>query len=190
MRFIEIDNGGLPQPSDFTDDPKYKTLRHLPFFDQAYKSTKEHFLKLNSKAHSFTSLFDIHLKDQYQKFIAQGGVLEDAPDPTDNPTNDYMKSQQQQADDIMRDRRASAMGQTDKMITQATRGPFSQIDINTNKVFGAESNLNGMQIQLPTKYKEEPNNLLHRLGFRQIRRNYLKINAESLQYYVSKNFKL
>ena len=190
MRFIEIDNGGLPQPSDFSNDPKYKTLRHLPFFDLAYKATKEHFLKLNSKAHSFTSLFDIHLKDQYQKFIAQGGVLEDAPDPTDNPTNNYMKSQQQQADDIMRDRRDNAIGQTDKMIAQATRGPFSQVDVNTNKVFGADSNLNGMQIQLPTKYKEEPGNLLHRLGFRQIRRNYLKVNAESLEYYVSKNFKL
>lgn len=98
MRLVEIDST-LPQPGDFSNNPKYKTLRHLPFFDAAYQATKEQFLKLNDKAVSFVSLFDKNLKSQFQKFIDGGGVLEDFPD-YDNPTNAELDKEMKQANDI------------------------------------------------------------------------------------------
>jgi len=78
MKLSEIASSTIPKVSDFTTSPKYKTLMHLPFFNSAYKTTKEQFDKLNNKGASFTAMFDINLKTAFMEFIDNGGNLSEA----------------------------------------------------------------------------------------------------------------
>jgi hypothetical protein len=76
MNLRELYESQVPNISDFTTNPKYKTLRHLPFFADAYQATKEHYAKLNDQSVSFNALFDTELKIAYQSFSSSGGTLE------------------------------------------------------------------------------------------------------------------
>ena len=76
MNLRELYESQVPNISDFTANPKYKTLRHLPFFTDAYQATKEHYAKLNDQSVSFNALFDTELKIAYQSFSSSGGTLE------------------------------------------------------------------------------------------------------------------
>lgn len=75
MYLREVYSNPNPQPSDFTSSPVYKTLRHLPFFKDAYDATKAEFQKLNDKSASFVSMFDINLKKAFNDFVDKGGKL-------------------------------------------------------------------------------------------------------------------
>ena len=68
MNLRELYESQVPNISDFTTNPKYKTLRHLPFFADAYQATKEHYAKLNDQSVSFNALFDTELKKHQEKF--------------------------------------------------------------------------------------------------------------------------
>lgn len=120
MKLREIFNNSNPQPSDFTSDPVYKTLRHLPFFKDAYDSTKAEFERLNDKSVSFVSMFDVNLKKAFNKFVDRGGKLNASKmyemniarklirkesNDWDNPTNAELDAERQEAErvaDIMR----------------------------------------------------------------------------------------
>ena len=75
MYLREVYSNPNPQPSNFTSSPVYKTLRHLPFFKDAYDATKAEFEKLNDKSVSFVSMFDINLKKAFNDFVDKGGKL-------------------------------------------------------------------------------------------------------------------
>ena len=75
MYLREVYSNLNPQPSDFTSSPVHKPLRHLPFFKDAYDSTKAEFEKLNDKSASFVSMFDINLKKAFNDFVDKGGKL-------------------------------------------------------------------------------------------------------------------
>lgn len=115
MKLREVYNNPSPQPSDFTSDPVYKTLRHLPFFKDAYDKTKSEFDKLNDKGVSFVSMFDVNLKKAFMDFVDGGGQLKankmyemniarklirKENNDWDNPTDAELDAERQEAERI------------------------------------------------------------------------------------------
>lgn len=116
MKLREIFNNPNPQPSDFTSDPVYKTLRHLPFFKDAYDKTKAEFVKLNDKSASFVSMFDVNLKKAFMDFVDRGGKLNASKmyemnvarklirkenNDWDNPTNAELDAERQEVERML-----------------------------------------------------------------------------------------